>query len=145
MTALPEYWNYKELWWRMVRSRNHAMLGHVKEWMTRSILGINPNSPGYRYISIKPYIQFGMKEAKGSMTCPYGKIEVHWNCDDTEKTLKMKVTIPVGTTADVFVPKLAGNTIIMDGQYIDASITNDSAYFEMKNIGSGTYIFITAV
>jgi alpha-L-rhamnosidase len=145
LTALPEYWNYEELWWGMVRSRNHAMMGHVKEWMTSSILGINPNTPGYRYISIKPYIPFGMKEVKGCMTCPYGKIEVHWNCDDTEKTLKMKVTIPVGSTANVFVPKLSANTVTIDGQYIDESITNDSAYFKVENIGSGTYTFITVV
>lgn len=30
MTTLPEYWNYDELWYGMARSRNHAMMGHVK-------------------------------------------------------------------------------------------------------------------
>ena len=35
LTTLPEYWNYEELWLgSMVRSRNHAMMGHVREWMT---------------------------------------------------------------------------------------------------------------
>lgn len=143
LTTLPEYWNYEELWHGMVRSRNHAMMGHVKEWMTGYLLGITPVSAGYRYLSIKPYIQDEIKEVKGFITCSYGKIAAHYWCDSSKKTITLQVTIPIGTTADVFVPKLAGNTVMMDGHYIDASITDNNKYFIITNLESGNYSFIT--
>lgn len=33
LMTLPEFWNYTELWNGFGRSRNHAMMGHVKEWL----------------------------------------------------------------------------------------------------------------
>ena len=43
LTTLPEFWNYTELWNGLGRSRNHAMMGHVKEWLCRFMLGIAPS------------------------------------------------------------------------------------------------------
>ena len=79
LTCIPEYWNYEELWWGMVRSRNHAMMGHVKEWLINGVLGVKITEDG---IKIKPYVPEGTTWARGSFMCHMGKIEAEWKIND---------------------------------------------------------------
>lgn len=76
LTTLPEYWNYEELWHGMTRSRNHAMMGHVKEWLIYYMLGIRPLKPAFEEVLISPYMPDDICELKGSIMTPYGKINV---------------------------------------------------------------------
>lgn len=78
LTALPEYWNCEELWQGMERSRNHAMMGHVKEWLTYYMLGIIQLEPAFQKIAIKPFLPEGINELRGTVLCPYGEIKVHY-------------------------------------------------------------------
>lgn len=91
-TTLPEYWNCDELWCGMERSRNHAMMGHVKEWMSRYMLGIKPLEPAYRKVRIAPYLPDDVDGLEGSVVCPYGKIWVKCKRDENHKiTVNMQV------------------------------------------------------
>ena len=94
-TTLPEYWNCDELWCGMERSRNHAMMGHVKEWMSRYMLGIKPLEPAYKKVSIKPYLPEGVDEMEGSVFCPFGKIQVQCRRDESNK-ITVKIELPPG-------------------------------------------------
>ncbi len=94
LTTLPEYWNYEELWWGMVRSRNHAMMGHVKEWLIQGVLGVRLKEDG---IMVKPYVPEGTSYAKGSFLCKFGKIEVEWKIIDG----KIKIYADVPEEIDV--------------------------------------------
>ena len=79
LTTLPEYWNYEELWLgSMVRSRNHAMMGHVREWMTSFVLGLRPQSPGWTKMLVAPYAVAELTYAKGSVMTPWGIVKVSW-------------------------------------------------------------------
>lgn len=60
LTTLPEYWNFEEQWGTVTRSLNHAMMGHVKEWFTRYLAGINPIETAYNSVEIKPSIVGGL-------------------------------------------------------------------------------------
>ncbi len=91
LTCLPEYWNYEELWWGMVRSRNHAMMGHVKEWLIQGVLGVRIKENG---IEVKPYVPEATSYARGSFLCHLGKIEVEWKIIDGK--LKIKADVPEG-------------------------------------------------
>lgn len=93
-TALPEYWNCDELWNGMERSRNHAMMGHAREWIICGMLGIRSLEPGFGKIKVEPYLPPDMKEIRGSITCPYGKIEV--NCRRRPEGIEVGVSVPVG-------------------------------------------------
>ncbi len=93
LTCLPEYWNYEELWWGMVRSRNHAMMGHVKEWLIRGVLGVRYEN--LKNITIMPYVPENTTYAKGSFYCGKGKFEVFW------KVNGKKITIKVSNPEDV--------------------------------------------
>lgn len=80
LTTLPEYWNDEELWYGMVRSRNHAMMGHVREWMSSSLLGLRQVKPAWQETVIAPYAPEGMTFAEGSVYTPYlenGRLQPH--------------------------------------------------------------------
>lgn len=105
-TTLPEYWNPDEPWYGMARSRNHAMMGHVKEWFTYHVLGLKPLTPAFEKMVIRPYIMHGIKRLHGYVICPYGKVEVDYT-EDIEGT-ELKVSLPVGTWASVWEPEREG-------------------------------------
>ncbi|MBQ8003152.1 MAG: family 78 glycoside hydrolase catalytic domain [Clostridia bacterium] len=100
LTTLPEYWNYEQLWWGMVRSRNHAMMGHVKEWIAEAILGFGQN--GDR-ITIKPYIPEGTTMAKGRVLTALGCVDISWRTDGNK--IKIDFTAPEGARVTLQPPK----------------------------------------
>lgn len=97
-TSLWETWAYSD----NVYSQNHPMFGSVDEWFYRSLLGINAGSPGFRKIVIKPQPVNGLTYAKGSFRSPYGLIESDWQTSG--KQFNLKVSIPVNTKAEIWVP-----------------------------------------
>ncbi len=101
LTCLPEYWNYEELWWGMVRSRNHAMMGHVKEWLVQGVLGVRYDE--IDNITVKPYVPEGTTWAKGAFHCGVGKIEVCWQT--IGKKIKIDVKVPEGVRVKVVAPE----------------------------------------
>lgn len=94
LTTLPEYWNCEELWQGMERSRNHAMMGHVKEWLTYHMLGIRQLEPAFRKVAILPFLPEEIRELKGDLTCPFGKISVRYKREKEE--IKTELILPPG-------------------------------------------------
>lgn len=101
LTCLPEYWNYEEPWWGMVRSRNHAMMGHVKEWLVQGVLGVRYES--LDDITIKPYVPENTTYACGSFICGLGKVEVAWKTNDNK--IAINVQAPEGMHVKVCAPE----------------------------------------
>ncbi len=101
MTTLPEYWNYDELWYGMARSRNHAMMGHVKEWIMNYLLGIRPLEPGYSRILIQPFFPESIRWMEGKIRCPYGVIRLSCQTEKKEekRVVTLKAELPVGIRA----------------------------------------------
>lgn len=109
LTTLPEYWNYEELWLgSMVRSRNHAMMGHVREWMTSFVLGIRPQSPGWTKMLVAPYAVAELTYAKGSVMTPWGIVKVSWKKEN--ESFFLAAYIPLGIIATVCMPKEYGGS-----------------------------------
>lgn len=94
LTTLPEYWNCDELWNGMVRSFNHAMMGHVKEWLTFYMLGVKPVEPGFSKVKISPYMPEDIDRLEGEVSTPYGNIYVL--CERADKEVKVKTIAPYG-------------------------------------------------
>ena len=109
LTTLPEYWNYEELWLgSMVRSRNHAMMGHVREWMTSFVLGLRPQSPGWTKMLVAPYAVAELTYAKGSVMTPWGIVKVSWKKEN--ESFFLAAYIPLGIIATVCMPKEYGGS-----------------------------------
>lgn len=131
-TSLPEFWD-------MNASQNHCMMGHIQEWFYRYLAGIDHAQPGYKQIVIKPYLPDDLEQVKASTMTSYGRITSEWNQDLTSGRLTMHAEIPVGTTADLYIPALGrtSNTAVINGQTVAGSL--EDGYIVYRGLGSGSY------
>lgn len=139
LTTLPEFWNYTELWNGLGRSRNHAMMGHVKEWLYRFVLGIRPLEPGYRSILIKPWLHEGISRVKGSVFTVHGKVQV--DCIKEGERIRMRTVIPTGTKADIWIPCGRSKRCLLDGEEYLFCMETEDGYLKAENILSGEYFW----
>jgi alpha-L-rhamnosidase len=86
--------------------------------------------------------------ASGTLNTIHGPVTSSWS--RSGDSLRMEVTIPVGSTAEVYVPKQrlsvvtiaeGGKTVWNEGKALDGVTAHDSAAAVMFEIGSGTYVF----
>lgn len=105
-TTTWEYWNGE-------RSRVHNCYNGIGTWFYQALAGILPDAgqPGYRHCTIKPQRPEGITWVEASKPTPYGTMSVRWD----ESALS--VSLPVGTTATVYVPAAA------DAQVYDNGVT----------------------
>ncbi|MDF1573386.1 MAG: alpha-L-rhamnosidase C-terminal domain-containing protein [Bacteroidales bacterium] len=125
-------------------SFNHYAYGAIGDWLYRKVAGIDlhPEVPGFRHFIIKPHPFGEMNDVKASHLSPYGEIRSEWSV--TNGKMQLKVTIPVNTTAESFVPS-TGTALTVDGEKAQTmKITNapgtDYHYIRLTK-GSGTYLF----
>ena len=142
LTTLPEYWNFEELWYGLARSRNHAMMGHVKEWFTKYIVGVESAEIGYDAVNIKPSVVGGLTEAAGTVDTVHGNVGSSWKYDAESGTFTLTVTLPVGVAANVYSPSLGdGMTVTLDGETVGTDHVDGGYVLISSQIGSGTYVF----
>ena len=84
----------------------HYSFGSVCEWMFGTVAGIYPKEPGYGHIGIAPEPGGGLSWAKASYRSIRGEIVSEWEFDGDD--LRMIVSIPANTIADVYVPRAEG-------------------------------------
>jgi len=98
-TSLTEAWDA-----RRDSSNNHFMLGQINEWFYHDLAGIrcNPSGPGFKKIVIKPAVVGDLTFAKATYQSLRGTIASSWRKEANRLTLKIR--IPPGSTATVFVP-----------------------------------------
>ena len=135
-TTLWESWQFPETG----PSRNHPMFGSVDEWFYRSLLGINAAAPGFKKIIIKPQPAGDLKWAKGSYQSVRGIIKSGW--EKTDKTISLDVSIPVNTTAEIWIPAKQNAAVTEKGEPV--KILRYVKGYAITEIGSGDYSFITA-
>lgn len=140
LTALPEYWNFEAPWWGMARSRNHAMMGHVKEWFTKYLAGISLAEVGYDVVNLKPSVLKNVTWVKGSVDTVHGLIISEYKiCEDG--SIDWKITLPVGVSANIYVPVLSENqSVLLDGKETVTELTGDGKYLRIAEpVYSGEY------
>ncbi|MEJ1239468.1 family 78 glycoside hydrolase catalytic domain [Chryseolinea sp. T2] len=115
-------------------SQNHPMFGSIDEWFYRSILGINAAAPGFRKIVIKPQPVADLQWAQGSYRSVYGPIATEWKKDNGK--FEMKVTIPVNTEAEVWVPSNGG---LRESNGVPIGESHKQGTYEVVRLGSGSY------
>jgi alpha-L-rhamnosidase len=83
-------------------SFNHYALGAMADWLHRTVAGLAPAAPGYRELLVRPAVARNLASASARHRTPYGDAEVSW--ERSEGRLRLRVVVPVGTTATVHVP-----------------------------------------
>ena len=96
-------------------SFNHYAFGAVADYLHRTVAGLAPGEPGYRSITVKPQPGRALTSAKARQVTPYGTAEVAWRREAGQFTLE--VSVPQGTTAEVFLPGAEVPETVGPGQH----------------------------
>lgn len=103
-TTVWELWNGNTADPAM-NSGNHVMLvGDFVIWLYEDLAGIksDPAQPGFKHILMQPSWIDDLKFVKASHQSPYGRITSEWRREGGD--LRWKITVPVNTTATVWLP-----------------------------------------
>jgi alpha-L-rhamnosidase len=152
-TTLWELWQKRE--GSSMNSHNHPMFGSVGAWLYKALAGINlaPGTTGFERILIQPQIVRDLTHASGSTMTVRGEVACAWS--RTERSVRIEVTIPAGSEAEVVIPKLGirnvkvtegSQTIWTDDKYIvgAAGVTgaeDKDGAIRIKT-GGGRYVFV---
>ena len=116
------------------------MFGSIDEWFYKSLLGINAASPAFKKITVKPQPQTtaDLTWAKGSYQSISGTISSDWKIEN--KIFSLSVSIPVNTTAEIWVASMENDTVIetSDSTLKRSRFERGYSIFE---VGSGSYRF----
>lgn len=137
-TTLWESWRKPDQ-----NSQNHPMFGSISEWFYRSLLGINAAAPGFEKIIIKPQPAGDLKWAKGSYQSVRGTIVSDWKKEENQ--FQLHVSIPVNTTAEVWLPSKENGAVLENKKIISSSPDGTTLRYEkgyaIISVGSGNYNF----
>jgi len=115
------------------------MFGSIDEWFYRSLLGINPAAPGFKKVVIKPQPAGGISWAKGNYQSVMGTIRSEWKI--TNGQFSLNISIPVNTSALVFIPSKPNATVQEDNKSVNP-MRYEKGYAVVE-VGSGNYTFST--
>ncbi len=103
-TTLWELWQNRT--GPSMNSHNHPVFGSVGAWLYSALAGINPDpvSPGFQKIRLEPQVAGELRSASASLTTPRGEVSSAWSRDGDR--LRLEMTVPVGSEAEVHIPKL---------------------------------------
>ncbi|WP_186382492.1 alpha-L-rhamnosidase [Amycolatopsis rhizosphaerae] len=125
------------------RSRDHAFMGTVDDWLFEGVAGIQSTSPGFRTFTIDPYPVGNLTNASGSETTPLGRVSSDWTRSGSN--FDLTVQIPVGAQASVCVPATSARSVTESGAPIDGApgvaVAGMRGSCVQLHIGSGTYRF----
>lgn len=96
-TTTWEQWNGKD-------SRNHPMFGGGLTWFYRKLAGVNADEskPGYKHFVIDPVLPNNFGYVYYSNSTSYGRLSSRWTRHGS--SLEMKVVVPVGSSATLYLP-----------------------------------------
>jgi alpha-L-rhamnosidase len=125
------------------RSRDHAFMGTVDDWLFEDVAGIQATSPGFRTVSIKPYPVGGLTSASAYQTTPLGRVSSSWTLHGTSFSLSAQV--PVGSQASVCVPAASAQSVTESGSPAGVTVTGMQGSCLEVQVGSGTYNFRSTI
>ena len=137
-TSLTEAWDGGS-------SQDHFMLGQIQEWFFHDLAGIqnSPDSAGFKKIIIVPHPVGNITWVRAGYDSIRGRIVSDWKRNGEK--FQLNVTIPPGTTAEVFVPAKSASEVTESGKPVDQSkgvsflrVENNCAVFQ---VNSGHYQF----
>jgi len=152
-TTLWELWQPRQ--GPSMNSHNHPMFGSVGSWLYKALAGINmaPGSVGFEKILVAPQTVRDLRYASGSVRTGRGVVTSSWSRD--ERSISLEAVIPVGSQAEVVLPKFnlkniiirEGGQILWDSQGFHAGVQGIDTVKErgegfLIKIGSGCYSFV---
>ena len=88
--------------------------GNLDAWFYQTLGGINPGTPGFKKIIIKPAVVGDLTWVKAHYDSMCGRIVSTWKRDGNKLT--MDVSIPANTTATIYVPAKNASSVTEGGK-----------------------------
>ena len=131
MTTIGERWSRGD-------SKNHMILAQIEEWFHSGIAGIRAatGSTAYRQLVFQPKIVGDLTFAKGSYRTPAGEARSEWRKGGN--WLRLAVTVPTNTTAEIWVPTHGGRVV---GKPDRADFVRVDGDYAVYRVASGSYTF----
>ena len=98
-----------------MNSFNHYAYGSVGSWMYENIAGLAPGEPGFRESVVRPRPGGGVRRAGGRHLTPYGTLAAQWSLEGADDRFTLDVTVPVNTTATVWIPAGSASDVDLAG------------------------------
>ncbi len=133
--------------WSADGSFNHPMFGGGLVWLYKNLAGMQPDisEPGYKHIIFRPQPVDQLSFVTYSNNTIYGVAGIAWKNNPND--FEMDITVPVGSTATVYVPAADKSDVSESGKNFENSIgvnfkgmDDGYAVFEVE---SGRYNFVT--
>jgi alpha-L-rhamnosidase len=125
------------------RSRDHAFMGTVDDWLFAGVAGISATSPGFRTVAIDPSPVSGLTHASAYESTPLGRVSSAWT--RSANLLALTVQVPVGAQASVCVPAATAQSVTESGvpasRAPGVTVTGMQGSCLQVRVGSGTYQF----
>jgi hypothetical protein len=126
----PDMWN---------NGWSHAWSASPAHIIPRKIMGIEPAEPGFGKINIRPhpgklpFAQATVPTIRGGIRAGFTQVP--------GKSFTLDITIPVNTTAIVYLPVTSGKcSVTVDGKKRKCS--SEQGYVVFDNVVSGTHLFL---
>ena len=87
------------------RSRNHFFLGTYTDWFYKNLAGVCDYTNGFETVALRPEIHSEIGYVNYTLKTVRGELKSHWRFANDK--LVWDVTVPVGTTATVYLPAKA--------------------------------------
>lgn len=135
-----------EMWESTARSHNHYFLGTYDEWFYSYLGGIRNVKDGYRTFTLDPLMAGDLTNASVSVETVRGELSVAWSYAENNRA-KFTITVPFGSTAELFLPTADANGVQLDGKALSADADGVKAIAAGEDgrvkvtLGGGTYEF----
>jgi alpha-L-rhamnosidase len=132
-----------EYWEEDARSRDHAFLGTVDDWLYQYLAGIKPDAPGYKRVRIKPFVPDDLDRAAAHTETVRGRVSSSWRKFGDD--LRLRVKIPANTKAKVYVPTTSPGSVNESGGPADdasgVEFVRAKDGYAVFRVRSGSYRF----
>jgi len=135
--------SFWEAWEANTRSYDHYFLGTIDDWFYKHLAGIKSGTNGYKTSVIKPYPLGDLTSVSGTINTVRGLVGSTW--ERTVDSFTLTVTVPVNTSAVIYVPKSGSGALRESGVAAELapgvfSVTDELEYWKV-DVGSGIYQF----
>lgn len=132
-TSSWEEWTYRS----SMETHDHAMFAGINASFSSLLGGISPSAPGYRTVMIDPQVPDGLRHASASVDTVHGTVATSWT--RTGSRFALTVSVPVGVTATVHVPRTSGSA--PSAATAGARTLRKDGQETLYTVGSGTWHF----
>ncbi|KDR75331.1 hypothetical protein GALMADRAFT_211560 [Galerina marginata CBS 339.88] len=118
-------------------------LGTYQDWLYKNLAGIKLSATAFQQVEIAPLHTAQLTSARAWTITPFGNLSVAWSND--AGGFNLNVNVPIGVTATVAIPALAGQSVLESGKQLQSNgairVDANTPSKRVVVVGSGAYSF----